>query len=40
LKVARLDFAGAYLVACAETTRAGRMASCDRGVDRIKTITP
>jgi predicted nucleic-acid-binding protein len=34
----RLDFAEAYLVACAETTGVGRVASFDRSIDRIATI--
>jgi predicted nucleic acid-binding protein len=34
----RLDFAEAYLVACAETTGVGRIASFDRSVDRVDTI--
>lgn len=34
----RLDFAEAYLVACAETTGVGRVASFDRAVDRVTTI--
>ena len=34
----RLDFAEAYLVACAETTEVGRVASFDRTVDRIDTV--
>lgn len=34
----RLDFAEAYLVACAETTGVGRVASFDRAVDRITTV--
>jgi predicted nucleic acid-binding protein len=34
----RLDFAEAYLVACAETTEVGRVASFDRSIDRIDTI--
>lgn len=34
----RLDFAEAYLVACAETTEVGRVASFDRAVDRIDTV--
>ena len=34
----RLDFAEAYLVACAETTDVGRVASFDRAVDRIDTV--
>jgi predicted nucleic-acid-binding protein len=34
----RLDFAEAYLVACAESTGAGRVASFDRSIDRVSTI--
>lgn len=34
----RLDFAEAYLVACAETTGVGRVASFDRAIDRVTTI--
>jgi predicted nucleic acid-binding protein len=34
----RIDFAEAYLVACAESTRVGRIASFDRSVDRVKTV--
>jgi predicted nucleic acid-binding protein len=34
----RLDFAEAYLVACAETTEIGRVASFDRAVDRVDTV--
>lgn len=34
----RIDFAEAYLVACAESTRVGRIASFDRSIDRIDTI--
>jgi predicted nucleic acid-binding protein len=34
----RLDFAEAYLIACAETTAVGRVASFDRAVDRIDTV--
>jgi predicted nucleic acid-binding protein len=34
----RLDFAEAYLVACAESTGIGRVASFDRSIDRINTI--
>ncbi len=34
----RLDFAEAYLVACAETTDVGRVASFDRAVDRMDTV--
>jgi predicted nucleic acid-binding protein len=34
----RLDFAEAYLVACAETTGVGTVASFDRSLDRLDTI--
>ena len=34
----RLDFAEAYLVACAESTGVGRVASFDRSIDRVKTV--
>lgn len=34
----RLDFAEAYLVACAETTGVGRIASFDKTLDRIGTV--
>jgi predicted nucleic acid-binding protein len=34
----RLDFAEAYLVACAESTGIDRIASFDRTVDRVKTV--
>jgi len=34
----RLDFAEAYLVACAETTGVGAIASFDRSLDRVATI--
>ncbi|ETW25064.1 PIN domain-containing protein [Mycobacterium gastri] len=34
----RIDFAEAYLVACAESTGVGKVASFDRSIDRIKTI--
>lgn len=34
----RLDFAEAYLVACAETTGVGRVASFDRAIGRITTV--
>jgi predicted nucleic acid-binding protein len=34
----RVDFAEAYLVACAETTGVGRVASVDRSIDRVETI--
>jgi predicted nucleic-acid-binding protein len=34
----RLDFAEAYLVACAESTSIGRVISFDRSIDRVATI--
>ena len=34
----RLDFAEAYLVACAETTGVNRIASFDKTLDRVGTI--
>jgi predicted nucleic acid-binding protein len=34
----RLDFAEAYLVACAESTSVGKVASFDRSIDRVATI--
>ncbi|MEJ7722489.1 MAG: PIN domain-containing protein [Ilumatobacteraceae bacterium] len=34
----RIDFAEAYLVACAESTGVGRVASFDRSIDRVDTI--
>lgn len=34
----RLDFAEAYLVACAESTGVRRVASFDRSIDRVKTV--
>jgi predicted nucleic acid-binding protein len=34
----RIDFAEAYLVACAESTGIGQVASFDRSIDRVKTI--
>ena len=37
-EVDRLDFAEAYLVACAETTGVGRVASFDRAIDRLATV--
>ena len=37
-EVDRLDFAEAYLVACAESTGIGRMASFDRSIDRVSTV--
>ncbi len=37
-EVDRLDFAEAYLVACAESTGIGRIASFDRAIDRLGTV--
>lgn len=37
-EIDRLDFAEAYLVACAESTGVGRVASFDRSIDRVSTI--
>lgn len=34
----RLDFAEAYLVACAESTGVGRVGSFDRSIDRVTTV--
>jgi predicted nucleic acid-binding protein len=34
----RLDFAEAYLVACAESTGIARVASFDRSIDRVATV--
>jgi predicted nucleic acid-binding protein len=34
----RIDFAEAYLVACAESTGIGQVASFDRSIDRVKTV--
>lgn len=34
----RIDFAEAYLVACAESTGVGKIASFDRSIDRVETI--
>jgi predicted nucleic acid-binding protein len=36
--VQRLDFAEAYLVASAETTGLGVVASFDRAIDRVPTV--
>lgn len=36
--VHRLDFADAYLVACAEATGVGVVASFDRSIDRVGTV--
>jgi predicted nucleic-acid-binding protein len=37
-EINRLDFAEAYLVACAESTGIGRVASFDKTIDRVGTI--
>lgn len=37
-EVDRLDFAEAYLVACAESTGIGRVGSFDRSVSRVTTV--
>lgn len=37
-EVDRLDFAEAYLVACAESTDVRRIASFDRTIDRVGTV--
>jgi predicted nucleic acid-binding protein len=34
----RLDFAEAYLIACAESTEVLRVASFDRAIDRVTTV--
>jgi predicted nucleic acid-binding protein len=34
----RVDFAEAYLVACAESTGVGRVTSFDRSLDRVSTV--
>ena len=34
----RVDFAEAYLVACAESTGVGRIASFDRSLDRVHSV--
>jgi predicted nucleic-acid-binding protein len=34
----RIDFAEAYLVACAESTDVGRVVSFDRSIDRVETV--
>ena len=38
-EVDRLDFAEAYLVACAESTGVGVVVSFDRSIDRATTVT-
>jgi predicted nucleic acid-binding protein len=37
-EIDRLDFAEAYLVACAESTGIGRVVSFDRWIDRTSSI--
>lgn len=37
-EIDRLDFAEAYLVACAESTGVGRVASFDQAIDRVDTV--
>ena len=37
-EIERIDFAEAYLVACAESTGVGKVASFDRSIDRVKTV--
>jgi predicted nucleic-acid-binding protein len=37
-EVDRLDFAEAYLVACAETAGVGTIASFDKAIDRVTTV--
>lgn len=37
-EIDRIDFAEAYLVACAETTGINEIASFDRSIDRVTTI--
>ena len=37
-EIDRLDFAEAYLIACAESTGVGRVASFDRAIDRVDTV--
>ena len=37
-EIDRLDFAEAYLVACAESTGVGEIASFDRSIDRVGTV--
>jgi predicted nucleic-acid-binding protein len=37
-EIDRIDFAEAYLAACAESTGVGRIVSFDRSIDRINTI--
>lgn len=37
-EIARIDFAEAYLVACAESTGINDAASFDRSLDRVHTV--
>jgi len=37
-ETARIDFAEAYLVACAESTGVTKIASFDRSLDRVQTV--
>ena len=37
-EIDRIDFAEAYLVACAESTGVNRIASFDRSIDRVGTV--
>jgi predicted nucleic acid-binding protein len=37
-ETAAIDFAEAYLVACAESTGVGRIASFDRSLGRVHTV--
>ena len=39
-EIHRLDFAEAYLVACAESSGVNRIASFDRSIDRAPTVEP
>jgi predicted nucleic-acid-binding protein len=34
----RIDFAEAYLVACPESTRIGKIVSFDRSLDRVRSV--
>jgi len=38
-EIHRLDFAEAYLVACAEATEVAAIVSFDRSIDRLETVT-
>ncbi|MGH9171271.1 MAG: PIN domain-containing protein [Acidimicrobiales bacterium] len=37
-EIDRLDFAGAYLVACAESTGINKVVSFDKSIDRVGTV--